>query len=77
MVEDIFNKHLAWKYTDENELLRIGFFKKESAACFMVFWESVCKDNKTSLRLPVKGKFIRCELIEKKITKDLYFRWKY
>lgn len=70
MVEDIFNKHLAWKYTDENELLRIGFFKKESAACFMVFWESVCKDNKTSLRLPVKGKFIRCELIEKKITKD-------
>ena len=56
-------------YTENSPYLRIARFKKGKTTCFMLFWEDVRRSVKTVIQLPCRGRFVRCDLLNKQIIK--------
>ncbi|RRK31236.1 hypothetical protein EBB54_07575 [Schaedlerella arabinosiphila] len=69
LIQEISKRFLVHCYTENSPYLRIAHFKKGKTICFMLFWEDVRRNVETMIQLPCKGKFIRCDLLNKQITK--------
>ncbi len=70
LVPVIRKRKLAYWYGDVASHLRIGQFRRGTAAWFLLFWEDVQRSLEETVTLPCQGEFLRLDLLNGRISRD-------
>ena len=69
LVREIMDRNLAWQYGDVPAGLRIGWFQRENARFFFLFWEETRTNCDCVVELPCSGTCLRIDLMGERIVR--------